>query len=185
MAIVFSDRYRDSTGPFERGRLWIDVLAGILIEAPREHVRMTLHDLRYALRRLRMSPGFAVTSVATLGLAIGTSTAMFSVLNAVLLRPLPYASPDRLVMLWTEIPGQSVREGRTAYGSIEQWRQQSRSFADIAVLDPISATLTRADDREQISVARVFSESVPAARHQPGARADVLGRRSAIGNGSP
>jgi predicted permease len=80
---------------------------------------------------------------------------MFSVLDALLLKPLPYIDPDRLAMLWTEIPTQSVREGRSAYWNVEQWRGQSRSFEDIAVFDPASVTLTTADASERITVLRV------------------------------
>ncbi len=115
----------------------------------------TAQDVRYAVRTLRKSAGFATTAVAVLALAIGANTAMFSVLNAVLLRPLPYPSPEQLAMLWSEIPSQGVREGRSAYRSIEQWRSQSESFADIAFFDPVSVTLTGATEAEHISVARV------------------------------
>ena len=105
-------------------------------------VETIAQDIRYAVRTLRRSPGFTATSVATLALAIGANTAMFSVLNAVLLRPLPYRSPEQLAMLWTENPSQNVREGRSAYRNVEQWRSQSQSFADMAVFDPVSVTLT-------------------------------------------
>lgn len=118
-------------------------------------VEAMAQDVRYALRALRKSPGFATASVATLALAIGANTAMFSVLNAVLLRPLPYRSPEQLAMLWTEVPSQNLREGRSAYWNVEQWRSQSRSFADMAVFDPVSVTLTTADTTEQIPAIRV------------------------------
>ena len=118
-------------------------------------VETVAQDLRYAIRTLRRNPSFALTSVATLALAIGANTAMFSVLNAVLFRPLPYRSPEQLAMLWTETPDQRVREDRSAYLSVEQWRSQSQSFADIAFFDGVSATLMSADKAEQISVVRV------------------------------
>src|SRR5689334_7252983 len=98
----------------------------------------TAQDLRYALRVLRKSPGFTATSVIVLALAIGASTTMFSVLNAVLFRPLPLRAPEQLAMLWTEIPSQNLREGRTVYRNAEQWRNQSRSFAGMEVFDPAS-----------------------------------------------
>jgi putative ABC transport system permease protein len=107
-------------------------------------------DLRYAARTLRRSPAFATAAAATLALAIGANTAMFSVLNAVLLRPLPYRSPEQLTMLWTEDPTQSLREGRSALWDVEQWLSQSQSFADMATFDSVSTTLTGAEGAEQI-----------------------------------
>ena len=107
-------------------------------------------DLRYALRTLRKSPAFTTTAAATLALAIGANTTMFSVLNAVLLRPLPYRAPEQLAMLWTEDPTQNLHEGRSALWDVEQWLTQSQSFADMATFDSVTTTLTGAEGAEQI-----------------------------------
>jgi putative ABC transport system permease protein len=128
-------------------------------------------DVRYALRTLRKSPGFTVTSIATLALAIGANTAMFSVLNAVLLRPLPYRSPDQLAMLWTEDPTQNLREGRSALWDVEQWQSQSQSFTDMATFDSVSTVLTGADGVEQIVGASISPNLLPLLGVRP-----VLGR---------
>lgn len=118
-------------------------------------IETTVQDLRYAFRTLRRAPGYTSTCIAVLALGIGANTAMFSVLNAVLFRPLPYKSPQQLAMLWTEHPHQNRPEGRSAYWNVEQWRRQSTSFADMAVFDGASMTLTRASGAEQIPVVRV------------------------------
>ncbi len=102
-----------------------------------------------------MNPSFTIVAVLTLALGIGANTAVFSVLNAVLLRPLPYHAPDQLAMLWTEIPTQGLREGRSAYGDVEQWRAASTAFTDMAVSDSVRVTLSGAAGAEQISVNRV------------------------------
>jgi putative ABC transport system permease protein len=107
-------------------------------------------DVRYAVRTLRKNPAFTTTAAATLALAIGANTTMFSVLNAVLLRPLPYRAPEQLAMLWTEDPTQNLREGRSALWDVEHWRSQSQSFADMATFDTVSTTLTGAEGAEQI-----------------------------------
>src|SRR5437667_5650933 len=130
-------------------------------------VETMAQDIRYGVRTLRKSPGFALTSVAVLALAIGANTAMFSVLNAVLLRPLPYRSPEQLAMLWSEVPSQNLREGRTDYMCVEQWRRESKSFADMAVFDPVSVTLTSTDKAERLSVIRVSPNFFPLLGVQP------------------
>src|SRR6185312_12627802 len=121
----------------------------------------TVQDLRYAVRILRKSPGFTMTAVAVLALAIGANTAMFSVLNAVLLRPLPYRSPEQLAMLWTEDPTQNFREGRSALWDVEEWRRQSQSFAEMATFDAVSTFLTGADGVEQIAGASISANLLP------------------------
>ena len=107
-------------------------------------------DVRFALRTLRKSPAFTTAAAATLALAIAANTAMFSVLDAVLFRPLPYRSPEQLAMLWTEDPTQNVREGRAALWDVEQWQRESQSFADMATFDSVGTLLTGADGVEPI-----------------------------------
>jgi predicted permease len=139
-------------------------------------IETTTQDLRYAARTLRKSPGFTITAIAVLALAIGANTAMFSVLNTVLLRPLPYQSPEQLAMLWTEDATQNLREGRSALWDVEQWRNQSRSFADMATFDAVNTTLTGSDGVEEIVGASISSNLLPLLGVRP-----VLGRSFSIG----
>lgn len=112
-------------------------------------------DVRHALRTLRKSPAFATAAAATLALGIAANTTMFSVLSAVLLRPLPYQAPEQLAMVWTEDPTQNLREGRSALWDVEQWLTQSQSFADMATFDAVTTTLTGGEGAEQIVGASV------------------------------
>jgi predicted permease len=133
-------------------------------------------DLRYALRTLRKSPAYTTAAAATLALAIATNTVMFSVLDAVLLKPLPYRSPEQLAMLWTEDPAQNLREGRSALWDVEQWQRQSQSFADMATFDTVGTLLTGADGVEQIVGASISANLLPLLGIQPS-----LGRNFSAG----
>src|SRR5262245_30922960 len=88
-------------------------------------------DVRYAFRSLVKQPTFAAIAILTLGLGIGANTAIFSVLNGVVLRPLPYREPDRLVLLWAFMRG--APQIMVAYPDYLDWRARTRSFEDIAI----------------------------------------------------
>jgi putative ABC transport system permease protein len=94
-------------------------------------------DVRQSVRSLRKSPSFAAAVVLTLGVGIGANTAIFSICNAVLLKPLPYAAPDRLVMLWEDM-GRNGTLINVAPANFRDWRDQLRSFATVAALNPNS-----------------------------------------------
>ena len=143
-----------------------------------------LRDVQFGVRQLRRNPSFTAAAAVTLALGIGANTAMFSVLNAVLFRPLPFESPERLAMLWTENPAQNVRQGRSALWDVEQWRAQSQRFADIATFDSTSITLTGADGAERIAGASVSPNLFPLLGVEPvlgrGVSADEVDRRERL-----
>src|SRR5258708_37094246 len=89
-------------------------------------------DLRYGLRGLLKRAGLTIVAIITLALGIGANTVIFSVVNAVVLRPLPYAEPDRLMTLWETMPGADQRS--VAPGNYVDWRAQNKTFADLAAL---------------------------------------------------
>ncbi|HEU4937944.1 MAG TPA: ABC transporter permease [Vicinamibacterales bacterium] len=100
LSLAFIDRYRDASGPWDRLRLWQEALVGVLTDAPKEHARMILHDLRDASRTLRRHALVTATIVITLGLGIGANTAVFSLLNAITLRSLqPVQHGDQLYVV--------------------------------------------------------------------------------------
>ena len=107
---------------------------------------MLLQDLRYALRTLRKSPLFTIVAIATLALGIGAVTAIFSVVNAVLVRPLPYEEPDQLVMLWERNESQGVEKSDVSPGALGDWREQNVTFAQIAGFWPNTVTIRDRED---------------------------------------
>lgn len=105
-------------------------------------------DIRYALRSLLRTPAFTLAAVLTLVVGIGANTAMFSVVNAVLLQPLPYPDPDRIVMLVTSTPDGSVPVDSAA--RFEAWRGQVNTLADVSAYRPMGVNVTAAVEPEQI-----------------------------------
>jgi putative ABC transport system permease protein len=107
-------------------------------------------DIIYAIRGLRKKPLFAITAVLTLALGIGANAAIFTVVRGVLLRPLPYPSPDRLMMLWTYNPRQGYDKDVSTYPNFDDWRRQSTSFEGMSAYTGFEFTLTEAGDPAQI-----------------------------------
>ena len=138
-------------------RLWLSTLGDMMRTAPAEHFDILGRDLSYAFRMLARRPALALTTVLTLALGIGANTAIFSVVNGVLLAPLPYPDADRIVTI-QEDPGDRD-PGRTGYYSFDALRSRQQSFATVAALGSWSAVL-RADgqDTERVNGVRVTWE---------------------------
>jgi putative ABC transport system permease protein len=119
-----------------------------------------LGDLRLSARSLWRHPGFAATGVITLALGIGITTTMFGVVNTVLLRPLPYADPEQLVVL-TERHAAQGRVEDVAATTFRDWRERSRSFASLAAWRLEERALTGGDEPEEMDVLRVSASFFP------------------------
>jgi predicted permease len=114
-----------------------------------------VQDLRFAMRGLARTPGFAIAAVATLALGIGANTAIFSIVSGVLLRPLPFARPEGLVHLYETEPRDQVRRGAAGpvtYRDFEEWRTQSRLFEGMITYRTISRNLQFAGEPEQVAI---------------------------------
>jgi putative ABC transport system permease protein len=118
-------------------------------------------DLRYGTRMLIKKPGFTLVAVITLALGIGANTAIFSVVNAVLLRPLPYRDPDRIVALWSARPERATTNRPVSTPDFEDWRTQNSVFETMAAfpaVDTTGVTLTGHGEAEQLPTAYVTED---------------------------
>ncbi len=116
-------------------------------------------DIRYALRQLRRSPGFAAVAILTLALGIGANTAIFSVVNTVLLRPLPYRDADRLVMVWGNDRAHGYDTDQVSPPDFQDWQAQNRVFESMAGSTDVTYTLTGVGDPEPITAYEYSAES--------------------------
>lgn len=116
---------------------------------------MTLHeDLRYGFRMMRKAPGFCAAVVLTVALAIGACSSIFSVVNAVLLRKLPYKDADRLVLLWGTGGHTTVRD-QISFTDLQDWRRDSHSFEEMANFHTNVYTMTERDDAQRVRALQV------------------------------
>src|SRR3954454_20991341 len=114
-------------------------------------------DIVYALRVLRKSPALTATMVLSLAIGIGANTAIFSVVDALLLRPLPYPNANRLAVLWLRSPGLGIPQDWPSPGQFIDIQQQSRSFEALAIARGRSGTLTGAAQPQRVDLLRTSS----------------------------
>jgi putative ABC transport system permease protein len=129
-----------------------------------------LHDLRYAWRTLRRTPGFSMVALLVLALGIGANTAIFSVVNSVVLHPLHFPGSDRLALIWeTDLKDGIKREGASGPNFLD-WKEQSRSFEEMALLEVGTGTVTGEGEPEQVTGLRVTTNFL-----------SMLGARTVLG----
>ena len=130
-----------------------------------------LQDVRYAVRNLLKNGGFAIVVIITMALGIGANTAIFSVVDAVLFRPLPFQSPDRLMSLSEKEEGAQDGGGGVSYPNAFDWRNQSKSFESMATYHQSDVTLTGVDQPQHLTAEVVSSDFFTVFAVQP-----MLGR---------
>ena len=119
-----------------------------------------IRDVRHAARRLLRTPAFTLATLVTLALGIGANTAIFSVVNSVLLKPLPFPEADRLVGLWQTAPGVDIKDLNASIADYVTYREESRTLADVAIWNGTSVNVT---GRGRAGARRRHQRHLPAA----------------------
>jgi putative ABC transport system permease protein len=135
------------------------------------HIENFIQDLRYGLRMLAKNPGFTAVAVLTLALGIGPNATIFTVLNAVLIRPLPYQDPQRLVLIKEKLPELTSDPLNVPASDIGDFQRQNKSFSAVAGFQPLHMELSGGGQPERIAVTRVSPSLFPLLRVAP-----MLGR---------
>jgi hypothetical protein len=168
-------KMREGIPPAEARRLALLEAGGL--EQMKEEVRgawlgngieTTIRDVRYGVRALLRSPGFTAVVILTLALGIGASLTMFSVMRAVLWRPLPYPAPERIVVL--QVDARKVANAGAAPGELFDLRARSRLLEDLSMISVVDANLDFAGEMEHLTAASVSDDFLP-----------LLGGRPALG----
>jgi len=133
-------------------------------------VETAWRDLRYGVRMLSKNPGFTIIAGVTLALGIGANTAIFSVIDGVLLEPLPYPNPEELVAVWHTAPGLNIKDLNSSDSSYFIYREQSRTFRDIGLYRNDSVNITGMAGPERVSALDVTDAVLP-----------ILGVRATLG----
>jgi putative ABC transport system permease protein len=159
MCAVFARRRREASGILARLALWAVAIADILTTAPAVQWDVTRQDLRYAARSLRHSPGFALTAVAMAAMGIGTATAAFTILDHVLIRPLNFRQPERLLVLFEDHSRRgNGRHWDASPATYRDWKRMSTSFEQMAAYRGLSVNLADEGEPERIEGASVTGE---------------------------
>jgi predicted permease len=158
MRPLFARRLQQARGAATIG-VWLSTIGEILVNAAAVHVDLLKQDLTYTARGVRRSPGFATTAILILTLGIGATTAAFSVTDFVLIRPLPFHEPDRLVMLLETTPGYAGME--LSAPNYRDWKAAATSFESLAIYGAAAVTMTGGPEPRRLSAAISSADLLP------------------------
>jgi predicted permease len=139
MRPLFARRLQQASGAAALS-VWVNTIGEVIVNAAAVHVDILKQDLFYTVRGVRRSPGFAIMAILILTLGIGATTAAFSVTDFVLIRPLPFREPDRLVMLLETTPGYTGME--LSAPNYRDWKAAATSFESLAIYGGVAVTMT-------------------------------------------
>ncbi|MGH9722120.1 MAG: ABC transporter permease [Bryobacteraceae bacterium] len=165
MCSVFEQRRRDASGALAVVAWWFEVFFDVLCNAFAVQWDYLRQDLRYTARTLSRAPGFAITAVLVAGLGVGATTAVLTIADHVLIRPLPFADPDRLVKLWQTTPGYTRMELSPA--NYRDWKSMSQSFDAMASYRGLSTNLVGHGEPLRLEGTVVTAELFPMIGAQP------------------
>jgi predicted permease len=165
MRAIFAARQREARGTGDRMLVWLEAVGDVLHSAAASHWDILRQDLTYTVRGLARTPSFTLTAVLVTALGIGANTAAFSVADFVLIRPLPYGEPDRLVKLWQR----PVSGGRDQASPplFRDWKLSSRSFERMGAYHGTAVNLVGRGDPVRLEGSAVTADLLPILGVQP------------------
>jgi len=163
MTQAFRDRWHDEGSLL----LWFNLIADVATTAPKEHFLMLLNDLLYAARTLRKAPVFTAAAALTLALGVGANTAIFTVVNAEILRPLPYEQPDRLVRVFEKNDKLNIQQFASSVLNYLSWKEQTKSLSALGSMGFATFNLTGTGDPEQFNGSPITPSLIPLLGIQP------------------
>lgn len=164
---TFAARRRDARSFFARLMLWADVVPDLVLTAALSHWDILRQDVRLAGRSLRSSPGFTLTTILVAAIGIGANTAVFSVTDHVLVRPLPFAKADDLVQVWEDQTFRGYAQVEPSPAIWRDWRSQAKSFETLSAYTGTSVNLIGTGAPERLEAALMSWDMLPMLGVQP------------------
>jgi putative ABC transport system permease protein len=161
MCAIFARRLRQASGPVAVLALWLEAIADVTANAARVHLELFRQDIAYSIRTLLRVPGFTTTAIVVSALGVGATTAAFSVTDHVLIRPLPFKDPDRLVRLYQDQSYRGYARMELSPANFRDWQRMSTCFETMGAFASVSLNLVGTGDPERLAGVRVTSEVLP------------------------